>query len=631
MKLFILLVILCCLHSSISFSDKTNDVETIAEAKQYIGECLTDLTNELPSMFCWKKNNERIIPTNCPEGYFRYGALCYQNCKENYSFHLGVCYEDCSSDQKDYALFCKNPLKVKKSYIPSSITNLSSAVTCPEGLIKSGALCYSNCKRIGMFNCGGEACSSSKATCGLEIAKMVIKSIGKIMTIHPFFGKLPIKVTILLGKFIKKIAEKKLFSVLSKVLQEILSHIQERIQIKLKELATKVSHKLPFVKDETKAKICGALYNYINDTLFSKPVRNPKVSDLPKMVNALSFLNVDKAYDSCKGIDKVECAQNIFKVIDAIDLTGLLSFPGIFIYHRCQMPPRILDKIQTLLHSEQSTGCATFYSEQNFEGSQLRQFCDIPQVSLIADDENINLREGTKSIKITDGNFLFFSDSNFKGDRLFIHKNKEITDINKIAKIKKGIEYQYKHFMKSAMRTKDECVYMFYKDTQNRQKTLEICDDKKLNLNLDFVSDVSFHVFSKNVIKFTLYNSTKPNPNSIIIETSTKYKVDKSNGYTTIGFISINSELNSFGFLCKHEADTKQYIRYNKEENNIECLSIDGKKCLTEKISDHQCKQLINYHENEIVYRPCIKSKKILRKYFQQWCEKGKKYFHLSE
>ena len=65
-------------------------------------------------------------------------------------------------------------------------------------------------------------------------------------------------------------------------------------------------------------------------------------------------------------------------------------------------------------------------------------------------------------------------------------------------------------------------------------------------------------MFSKNVIKYTLYKATKPNPNGIIIETSKKYKVDKSKGYTTIG---------------KHKADTKQYIRYNKEENNIECLS----------------------------------------------------------
>ena len=95
----------------------------------------------------------------------------------------------------------------------------------------------------------------------------------------------------------------------------------------------------------------------------------------------------------------------------------------------------------------------------------------------------------------------------------------------------------------------------------------------KILLDLIIFISFSFHVFSKNVIKYTLYKATKPNPNGIIIETSKKYKVDKSKGYTTIGFISINSELNSFGFLCKHEADTKQYIRYNKEENNIECLS----------------------------------------------------------
>lgn len=43
---------------------------------------------------------------------------------------------------------------------------------------------------------------------------------------------------------------------------------------------------------------------------------------------------------------------------------------------------------------------------------------------------------------------------------------------------------------------------------------------------------------------------------------------------------------------------------------------LDGKKCLTEKLSDHQCKQLINFHENVIVYRPCIKSEKKLTKFF---------------
>ena len=57
---------------------------------------------------------------------------------------------------------------------------------------------------------------------------------------------------------------------------------------------------------------------------------------------------------------------------------------------------------------------------------------------------------------------------------------------------------------------------------------------------------------------------------------------------------------------------------------------LDGKKCLTEKLSDHQCKQLINFHENVIVIVHALRVKKNLQSFFQQWCEKGKKYFHLS-
>ena len=617
MKLIILLICITSIGLSLS---STATARASKETKELIGECITDLTNDLPPMFCWKKNNERIIPTNCPDGYFRYGALCYEKCIKKYTFHLGLCYENCQKNEKDHTLFCSSsakPIRIKKTYIPKSLTNFNKNVKCPANLIKSGALCYSDCERISMFNCGGEACSTSKGTCAFEIIKMTTKTIGKIVKALSFFLK-GVQVKTLIKKISKNIGSKLIFSGLNNLVKEFLFNYKEKIQEKILSFSKIISKKTPFVNDSIKPKICGIVYNAINDTLFSQPTINPDVENLPSFIKALSFLDVDKAYINCKTTNKVECAKSVFDVIDTIDLTGLLTFPSIFLYQRCEMPPRVISKTLQLLHKSQSTGCATFYSEIGNKGRQVKKFCDIPQVVLAADSDE-NLIESTNSISVTD-KFLFFSDINFQGDSIFIDSQSKIANTNDIALSDGKVEYTYKHFMKSAMRIKDECVYMFYKDYYNKKQCIELCDDTELNYDLRFFSDISFQVFSSKIIMYSIYTDKNE-----LISTNRSYNVVKE-GINKIVKIAIYSKLNEQFVLCKHQAGTKEYIRLNTKEKNVECLSIDGKKCLTEKLSDHQCKQLINSHQKEIFYIPCPKKTSLFSSFKYKWCKNGKNY-----
>lgn len=60
----------------------------------------------MPPEFCWKSGADAgRIPTDCPDGWERKLALCYEKCKSGYKHVLGVCW------------------KFPKSYIPKSITN----------------------------------------------------------------------------------------------------------------------------------------------------------------------------------------------------------------------------------------------------------------------------------------------------------------------------------------------------------------------------------------------------------------------------------------------------------------------------------------------------------------------------
>jgi hypothetical protein len=126
-----------------------------------------------------KGGDAGYIPNECPQGYFRSMALCYVNCKSNYQFFGGVCWEVCPSRFDEHPASCyKNLFNwfFKDSYIPSSKTNFSSEIPCDKPTdykAKGGALCYRDCEKIGMQNCGIGACAADNASCTAGIVSMV--------------------------------------------------------------------------------------------------------------------------------------------------------------------------------------------------------------------------------------------------------------------------------------------------------------------------------------------------------------------------------------------------------------------------------------------------------------------------
>jgi hypothetical protein len=68
-------------------------------------KCLTTFMDEIPPEFCYKKRADfGVIPTGCPQGYFRFLALCYKYCEKGYDFLLGVCWNGCESGYTNHGM-----------------------------------------------------------------------------------------------------------------------------------------------------------------------------------------------------------------------------------------------------------------------------------------------------------------------------------------------------------------------------------------------------------------------------------------------------------------------------------------------------------------------------------------------
>lgn len=78
------------------------------------------------------------------------------------------------------------------AYIPKYLTNFDSSVPCEEGQYKSGALCYRDCTKAGMLNCGIGACAISSTVCASSIVDMVVNTftaIGSSVALVLSFGQ----------------------------------------------------------------------------------------------------------------------------------------------------------------------------------------------------------------------------------------------------------------------------------------------------------------------------------------------------------------------------------------------------------------------------------------------------------
>lgn len=157
--------------------------------------CVSAIVSLIPPAFCWISDNAGVIPTGCPNGYHRDGALCYEDCRDGERFVGGVCWSTCGGGWTDTGALCskcgstknfpwfKCSTKAKSSHMPKSITNFDSRIPCRDGYYKSLALCYKDCKILGMVECGIGGCAASKSSCASTILTMAVDSISSAVSI----------------------------------------------------------------------------------------------------------------------------------------------------------------------------------------------------------------------------------------------------------------------------------------------------------------------------------------------------------------------------------------------------------------------------------------------------------------
>jgi hypothetical protein len=98
--------------------------------------------------FCYLPSNGRgvgTIPTECPAGTEKNGALCYPLCQAGYYGVGPVCWQSCPAGMTDDGAFCRLDAHIvgKPSYGRGAGTIPDA---CNPGDEKNGALCYPGCQ-----------------------------------------------------------------------------------------------------------------------------------------------------------------------------------------------------------------------------------------------------------------------------------------------------------------------------------------------------------------------------------------------------------------------------------------------------------------------------------------------------
>eukprot|EP01063_Lacrimia_lanifica_P018493 TRINITY_DN25398_c0_g1_i1.p1 TRINITY_DN25398_c0_g1~~TRINITY_DN25398_c0_g1_i1.p1 ORF type:complete len:282 (+),score=118.70 TRINITY_DN25398_c0_g1_i1:977-1822(+) len=122
--------------------------------------------------------------------------MCYRDCDRKSGYPeksvLGVCYKKCKSKYKDHGASCYKNLfnwYFKSSFVTSQEDFFSNKARCPSSHgYHVGALCYKDCRDIGMRNCGFGACSLSSNACVGELLSMTFEAIEGVYNGGSFLG-----------------------------------------------------------------------------------------------------------------------------------------------------------------------------------------------------------------------------------------------------------------------------------------------------------------------------------------------------------------------------------------------------------------------------------------------------------
>jgi len=315
--------------------------------------CTKSFFESVPPTICWKKGGDvGIIPTGCPPGYFRYLALCFKHCEPGTSFDGGaLCIGGCPPGYAVHPLTCyKFPFGIKgrRAYFPKSITNFEAP--CQEGYYRGAALCYRDCNKIGMVNCGIGMCAASSEACASGISQMVVdvvSSIGKGVGFVLSFGSSSAATS---GIKAAKTAMKKSLDVIKKAAKSAKS-IMKRLAGNPKVKQTFMRKAMNAAKDKIKEyaidkaketaieKICGSLH----EALFDKVATGKQEEEESKGFSLEKFdvLGVGEIANKCKNPEGtnggIDCAKSILSTLDNVDPTGLTGLAAAFMQPICDV------------------------------------------------------------------------------------------------------------------------------------------------------------------------------------------------------------------------------------------------------------------------------------------------------
>lgn len=319
--------------------------EVALKGGEIAANCMKALSDNIPPSFCWKEGGDiGVIPTRCPDGFFRSLALCFQYCAPTHYHVLGICWASCDPGYTDHGASCFESLfnwYFKNSYIPHSVTNFDESVPCSTGNYKFGALCYRDCANIGMYNCGIGACVNDPSSCGPEIISMAIDTIVGIATAVAsiFTGGAAGAAINGVKTGLKKVGisaiKKSLASLKKMFTSEMKKKIINRAKKYVKEKAIEIAQGK--IQEFAVGKICDAIW----DSAEQKTLSAPDVSEQDAL-DAVDIFNVQGIISGCSDTSTqngaVDCAKNVIDGLSTFDPTGLLSVVATFMKPVCSVP-----------------------------------------------------------------------------------------------------------------------------------------------------------------------------------------------------------------------------------------------------------------------------------------------------
>lgn len=154
--------------SKISLGSATN----VAIIMKY---CYQGIVDSIPPAFCWKATGSSGVPaTNCPSGTTYLDQYsCLTNCQSGYRYDVGTqrCWQSCQSNEYTIGFYCYAGWD---SYMQGSYYPTIVSPTCDSGFYKLNNLCYPDCEKIEMVNCGVGACTASLTECILNVINVII-------------------------------------------------------------------------------------------------------------------------------------------------------------------------------------------------------------------------------------------------------------------------------------------------------------------------------------------------------------------------------------------------------------------------------------------------------------------------